>query len=281
LQRDPFNVRYHLGKAIALDHLGRTEQAETAFRRAIATQPDHWLAYNQLAKFLYARGRYAEAADMFEQILVLAPDSFWAYNGLGICRFAMNDDDRAVQCFEKSLSLRETDIAYSNLGTHYFYKRDFENAAKASRKAIEVNDREHRNWANLGAALRWLGKTAESQEAYRRAAEIVEKHLDLNPRSAELLSMCSDYHSGFGDHEKALALAEQALQISPNSAIVLFRTASLFIDAFGDGDTAMRYLQRAVECGFSMKQILSAASMDTLRGRRDFRLLTGLSAADY
>jgi tetratricopeptide (TPR) repeat protein len=63
----------HAARGAALEQLGRTEEAETAFRRAHDLQPDNLLALAGLASTASSHGRHGEARGFAEQVLAVEP----------------------------------------------------------------------------------------------------------------------------------------------------------------------------------------------------------------
>lgn len=63
----------HAARGAALDALGRSEEAELAFRRAMELQPENLLAVAGLASTASRAGRHAEARAFAEQVLAVEP----------------------------------------------------------------------------------------------------------------------------------------------------------------------------------------------------------------
>ena len=64
LSADPGNMRILVNKAIALDLLGRHQDAQSLYRQALAAEPDDPVVINNLALSLMLAGRTHEAADV-------------------------------------------------------------------------------------------------------------------------------------------------------------------------------------------------------------------------
>jgi len=63
----------HAARGAALDALGRSDEAETAFRRAMELQPQNLLAVAGLASVASRAGRHAEARGFAQQVLAAEP----------------------------------------------------------------------------------------------------------------------------------------------------------------------------------------------------------------
>jgi tetratricopeptide (TPR) repeat protein len=78
--------------------------------------------------------------------------------------------DRAITAFRRALRLDDSLAeVHNDLGAAYFQKRWYAEAEACFRKAIERDPRHGVAHANLGAALRALGRIGDSRRAYQRA----------------------------------------------------------------------------------------------------------------
>jgi Flp pilus assembly protein TadD len=78
--------------------------------------------------------------------------------------------DRAITAFRRALRLDDSLAeVHNDLGAVYFQKRWYAEAEACFRKAIERDPRHGVAHANLGAALRALGRIGDSRRAYQRA----------------------------------------------------------------------------------------------------------------
>jgi len=83
LRQRPAEGGYHANLALVLKALGRREEAETAFRRALALKPGQADALNNLANLLSDDGRDAEAETCYREALRSRPDLGVARGGYG------------------------------------------------------------------------------------------------------------------------------------------------------------------------------------------------------
>ena len=84
--------------------------------------------------------------------------------------------------------------AYSNLGTAYFYLHRYPEAITAFEKARSLDDQDYLNWGNLGDALYWSSnRRPESAAAYKRAIELGQSRLQVNPKDATARAFVADY----------------------------------------------------------------------------------------
>ena len=267
---DPDGYR---GLAFAYEHLGRTADAEQTYRLALNLRPDYWGGYNWLGRFLYSQGRYGEAAEMFARVIELAPDNVRGHSNLcGIYIALGRYTDAAAPC-ERSVHIRPTQPAYSNLGTVYFYQHRFPEAAAAYEKAVRLDERLASSWGNLADAYAWQpGKQREAEAAYRKAISLAEEQLKVNPKDAILLSYLAVHRAMVHENSAATASIERALALSPHNADVQLNAAVVACQ-LGDHAKTIFWLTRALQSGASVELVRNYPSFDVLRRSRAFQQL--------
>ncbi|MBM3484647.1 MAG: tetratricopeptide repeat protein, partial [Alphaproteobacteria bacterium] len=79
----PGHADAHASLGLALERLGRTDEAESAFRRALALKPGHADANNGLATLLRARGEASTAITLYQRAIETEPHHLRALDNLG------------------------------------------------------------------------------------------------------------------------------------------------------------------------------------------------------
>jgi eukaryotic-like serine/threonine-protein kinase len=274
---DPSNDAFYTGLAKAYESLGQNDEAEKTYLEAIQLRPQYWVGYGTLGVHYYKQGQYDRALEMFQHVVTLAPDSTRGHSNLGGVLFKLGRTEEAIAAYEESIRLEPNYRAFMNLGTLYFYdKNDFEKAAALFRRALELNDQDHMLWGNLGAALRWL-ELDEFRQTYSRAIQIAEERLKLEKNNARLLAALAEYHAVLGQKEKSLSFLNNALQLAPADAAIMYRAACIYGHRFELPDDAFAWLSRAVHAGYPWKEIEKAPALAVLRNDRRFAELRALS----
>jgi eukaryotic-like serine/threonine-protein kinase len=240
---DPTNDDALVGSGAVEQILGRPDQAEDIYHRAIAIRPEYWRNYNLLGGFYASQAQYAKAEEMFEKVIALAPDSFRGYSNLGGIYILEGRYADAVKALDKSTGIRKTAGALSNLGTANFHMRRFEEAAQAYKDAIEFESSNYVLWGNLAAAHYYGGHRAEAEIEYRKSNQLAIQKLDVNPKDAAVLADVATNHSMLGNRAEAFSYLNRALQLSPRDPETLFTAAQVY-NQFGDQERAIKLMSR-------------------------------------
>jgi TolB-like protein/Flp pilus assembly protein TadD len=265
----------HMGRADVLDLAGRAEEAEAAYKEAIEIDRGYWEGFMALGNFYFGNGRYAEAVEQYQEVIRRTPDNASAFSNIGAAYFLMGDFQSAAEIWLKSLEILPSMSSYANVGAMYYYLGRFEDAVRMFQKAIEIAPDRYVAWGGLGDAMIHMpGRRVEALQAYKKAAELVDQALSVNPGDAEAMSEGARYWAALGDHERAAALIEASSALDPRSYYLYYSKAQVLI-ARGDLALAEESLMRAVELGFQRDLLAVDASLEALKGRPRFEALAG------
>lgn len=253
----------------AYDALDRPGDAEATYRKAVASRPNDWLAYNMLGSFYYGKRRWPDAIAAFKQVIARTPDNTRGYNNLGAAYFGMGSPDEAAAMWERSMSMRPTFPAASNLGLHYYRRGQYADAGRAFEKAVALSPSNHRLWRNLGAALYWApGERDKARSAYERAVQLGEQERQVNPRQAMLQSELADAYSMLGRKTDTLE-AVAAVERLGGDAEAMFNVAGA-CEQVGERALALVWLRKAVAAGYPRESIAQSPGLAALRADPEF-----------
>ena len=259
--------------AAAYQKIGKAAAAEDAYRKALSLRPNYWGVYSAFGIFYFDEARYTEALKMFKQAIKLAPRNYNGYLNLGATYSQLGEYPETVEAFNQSIALQPSPIAYGNLGAAYFYMRRYADSAESLEQALKMDPADWQNWGNLGDTLFQIPtRRAEAKEAYRRAIELAEKRLQVNPRDASILAFSADYYAMLDQKLEATDMLARALQIAPADPDVQFRAAILY-NHFGDREKTIDSLTKSVTAGYSRSVIRATPDFDHLYDDREFRAL--------
>src|SRR6185295_9788908 len=80
----------------------------------------------------------------------------------------------------------------------------------------------------VGQAYYGLGQHEEGKAARRRAAQILEDHLALNPDDTRALIMGAGNLASLGEFDRAYEMANQAVAIDPDDSSLLYNAACTY-----------------------------------------------------
>lgn len=272
VELDPTNDQGYIGLARAYQLLGKLDEAERSYQRVISLRPQYWRGYNLLGIFYLSEAQYDKAAEMFKRVIELAPDAFAGYNNLAA---AYRFQGRYADCIpplERSLAIRPTPAAYSNLATAYFELRQFANAARYYHEATQRGANDYALWGNLGDAYYYGGNRGEATAAYRKALDLAQQQLEVNPRDAEVLGDVAQYYAMLGYRREALSYVDRSLQLGHRNKDLLFN-AALVYDQLGESGVALEWLEKSLAAGFSLQTVRDAPALDNLRSNPRFQEL--------
>lgn len=257
LGTDPGNDTVFRELARTYEVQGEHEKAEEAFQEAIRQKPEYWASYNQLGVFYLFRGRYEDAIAQFDQVVDLAPDNYRGYLNLGNSYFFNEEPEKAREMYEKSMSIKQTYPAASNLGTIYYGEDNFEQAARNYKLALTFNPNDHKLWGNLGSAHYWSTRDREkANEFYRTAIEKAENSLQVNPNNVRTLRSLGGYHAEIGDSVRAIEYLGKAVSkgLKDLSVTDLFMIGAAY-EKLKDRSKALVWIERAVKEGYPISDI--------------------------
>jgi TolB-like protein/Tfp pilus assembly protein PilF len=238
-----------VGLAAALAAGGKLAEAEQSYQQAIAAQPRYPAVHLAYGTFLFTNGRAGEAVVPYEQATMLAPDNQNAFNNLCGAYIHVGDFDKAATACKRSLAIAPGRGSYSNVGTVEYYRGNYAEAAEMFRKAIELTPGDHRLWGNLADALRFASPGGEAAAAYRRAMELAEGELAVNPKHAVNQAQSAYYAVRLGDGDRARRCIDIALAEGNHSNDVHYYVALAEL-GLGNRAAAAAHARRARELGY-------------------------------
>jgi TolB-like protein/Flp pilus assembly protein TadD len=253
LKRRPQDADVRIGLAIALEGQGRRDEAENEYRLAVETEPGYAGTHKALGNFMFRAGRAEEAIAAYRRSVELAPGSASAHSNLGAALMLDNRFEEAAASFEMSLAIEPSRAAHSNLGTLYFYLGRFPDAALEYEKAKVIASSDHTLVGSLADAL-WLieGRRPEAVGMYRRAAELAQQALKINPSDAATWAQLA-YFCGRAADPKCSARAEaRALGLAAEDMYVYYFLALAAADR-GDVAASVASIEQARRLGYPRK----------------------------
>jgi tetratricopeptide (TPR) repeat protein/TolB-like protein len=260
-----------IGLADAHAAAGRSADAERQYKRALALRRDDISAWNKYGFFCYTRGRHEEAAQNFRQVTELAPDWSTGHANLGGAYQALGRYDDALRSYQRSIEIQPSAPAWSNIGTIHYSLGRYDEAVKAFEKASDLAPHDYLIWSNLGDAYRWApGRRNDASRAYTQAVLEARSASGVNPKDALVPAVVAACHAKMGDMTAASREIANALRLDPTNAQVLYY-AAVVAHLRGNTPSAVTWLQRAVDAGYSSDEARRDPEMQSLRDDPSFR----------
>ena len=167
--------------------------------------------------------------------------------------------------WERSLAIRPTFSAASNLGTHYFGGAQYAEAARAFERAVALAPNDLRLWRNLGAALYWApGERDRSRAAYEKVVILADAERKVNPRQPAVVAQLADAHAMLGAKSEALTAAAAVERLGVPDGETAFMLAGVY-EHLGDRVAALSWLKQALDRGYQLETIERSPTMAELR----------------
>jgi tetratricopeptide (TPR) repeat protein len=199
---------------------------------------------NQTGIQFMKEGKWEDAAKAFLEAIEEMPSDPVAYINFGNVLTAVGDSERALNFYDKAISLDDNaTAAYYSKGSLYYDQENFEEARKmfetAMKKGLETGD----NFFMLGMSLAQAGSSRLALPYLQRSTELLkddseanfqyglclaregfineaivslEKAAALNPEHADALYNLGVAYGYKEDAEKALEMFNRALEIQPD-----------------------------------------------------------------
>src|SRR5437867_472460 len=245
-------------RGVALDGLGRHEDAIDAYTRAMRRSPTYEVAAYNLGNAFAQLGQFEEAVVAYDRALAIKPDyadalydkalvlarmgrGKAAWNNKGFTFFMLGIHEEALACYERALAINPAyKQAWYNKGYTFHGINRLEDAVTAYEKAIELDQQDEVLWNNLGNALYNLGR-------YERSIPYFERALEVNPNYDHAWMAKAESRHHLGRLEEARDALNNALIL--NGAFDeawVFR--GLILEEMGNAFEAERCYEEALQC---------------------------------
>jgi serine/threonine protein kinase/tetratricopeptide (TPR) repeat protein/TolB-like protein len=194
-------VYYRLGNVYMSK--GDMPHAIEAFQKAVQLNPYYWINENSLGVAYFQIGEYDKALETFKQVSTLEPDVNAGYENAGNVLVQQAKYSEAVPYLQRALAIEPNAGAYSNLGTAYFFMKQYAESAQAFEKAVALNANDTQLAVNLGDAYRALGQTDKAHAAYQQAISAGYKELQTNPQDTSVLAEVALSYANLGKPQDA------------------------------------------------------------------------------
>lgn len=195
---------------------GLTNEAVRELQMALQFAPNP-KGYNYLGQLLQQLERFDEAARNYRKAIAMNPNYYMALNNLAQVLFQMDHVEEARTWAERALRLNPRfPEAYITLGTYYMRAGRDSDAIATFRRGLNLT----RGVLPIAQRLAWLLATSTHAELRhgRKAVQLAEAVCEKNNyQDAESLDVLAAAYAETGQFPKAIATAQKALKLADSS----------------------------------------------------------------
>lgn len=152
-------------------YVKRYHEAERSFLRARSIK-DESCASCGLGMTYAALGRYDDAEKAFKRAVVLDEKDVCAYKELGRMYYDLRKYPEAIIVFKRLSEFSPSINTYLYLGNSYVYAEEYETGADVYKKAIGLDPKNALAHLQLGVAYHYLDRREEALIEYKEAAKL-------------------------------------------------------------------------------------------------------------
>jgi serine/threonine-protein kinase len=252
-----------MGMASAFERMGRRTDAEKTYQTAASMRPEYWDGYNSLGVFYLRQRRYPEAVAQFTHVIELTPDNAAGYSNRGAAYSNMKEFAKAERDLQTSISHGPSYGAYVNLGFLYSDQKRYTEYAAMTEKALQLNDKDFRVWANLASAYRALGETDKARAASAKKLERLEAAVLVQPKDPIVQSALGISYAEQKLKDKAIPHIQAAVTLAPKNPQVLLNAGEAYED-LGDRRQALEMVQKSLKNGYTADRVKNNPAFSNL-----------------
>ncbi|KAK0210591.1 hypothetical protein DFS33DRAFT_1294196 [Desarmillaria ectypa] len=206
--------------------------AERAFKALRTSDPYRLWDMEVYSTLLWYLQSHVELSFLAQELLNINPRSAQAWIAIGNLFSLQKDRPQALTCFKRAAQM-DPSCAYAfTLSGHESIDEDVDKAINFFQSALRVDPRHYNAWYGLGSCYLRMSKIRLAEYHYRKANAI-------HPNNAVLLGCVGMAVERRGDRKTALQIFNEAIDISPENALVRYRRAKILI--------SMKKYERAIE----------------------------------
>ena len=251
---------------------GQTAEEIEALKQAAVLNPLCWQPENLLGNAYFRNGDWDNALAAYKKVTELGPDTSLGYENVADVYLTQGKYEESVPYYLKALQIDPFYSVYSNLGTAYFFLKQYANAIEMFEKAAAFNRGDATLMVNLADAYRYEGKPERASAAYRKSIALGQQELKTNPRNATVLAEMALAYANLGNARHAAASIKEARSIEPDNINLIYSEAEIRALA-GDTAGALRALELALDRHYPVALVLEDPDLSSIRSTPEFKSL--------
>jgi tetratricopeptide (TPR) repeat protein len=166
----------HINLSITYERLNRLDDALNSAKLGLRYAPDSTRAYNQLCGVYFLQKNFSIATDCYKKLDQLLPNNAEVQSQLGASLIRMGQGDKAIEMLEQVVVRTPLYAhAHNTIGFAYFKKKRYADAAKAFKRAVEIDPASVLYRFNLGISQALIQNKSGALTQYNALREIAPK----------------------------------------------------------------------------------------------------------
>lgn len=291
LKSFPDDANFMCMSAQALTRLQRYDEAQKRLERAIKLYPKFDRGYDACGDLFLAQGKLDDAVKAYQHTLKINPGRQQTQVKLSQAFAHIGEEEKSEdlkeQFFESNQSFKEIDKAVE------LEKEEKFEEAESIYRAVLLKEPDNvtamRHWAALGSKKRFyeeaeillkravekapdyshawhdLFKVQQDQDKYEESIETANMLIKLEPTSPRPVTLLAAAYASSGDHQKAINLYDQALELAPNHVSAMCGKGNS-CRTFGRSEDAIAAFRKSIETNpYHAEPYWSLANLKTFK----------------
>ncbi len=211
---------------------GKQDAGIKILKEIIKERKDIDSAYKNLAFIYLGKGNTKEAIVILEQGLNALPSNYEIFIEYMRLLISAQQYDKVISSFKK-MNIREAEhdpAIWNNLGIAYSKKSNFEEAIKAYKMSLSLDDKLPETNNNIATAYYFYALQSGDSFLFSRSFEYYKKAIELDPEYAAPYYGLGNAYKKARNLEGAIYCWEKALEVDPNFSKALFALATSYLN---------------------------------------------------
>ena len=262
----------YLGRGISWADRMELDKAIADFNKAIATIPNHDLAYYNRGKAYLDKGDFDRAITDFDRAISIYPSFCEAYCNRGLAHKNMGSYKLAISDCNKAIELNPREVsAYVTRGNTYNELGDYDRAIMDYTKTIAMMPNHTKAICNRGGAYAKKGD-------HDRAVKDFDKVITIDPTMAEAYINRGNLYILTGNPDLAITDCTKGISLNANSSLAYFNRGLAYCH-IRDDTHAIADFDKAIAIDPKMTEAYINRGASYCRKEDDDRAITDFNKA--
>ena len=246
-KRESARVYYNLGNAYF--ELGKSEEASSAYLRALEFDDKLKVASFNLARTYIEAGKYSEALRLLDKMLEKDSENTVVHSAKGYCLFRFGDYDKAAESYLNVITINPADQdALFNYALIMTEIGNYETAVEKFAELKNTNPEDEFLTAKIDFAV---GRVYYLQKNYDKSLEYFEPVYEKNPDHEGVSGYLFEIYKNKKYYGKMVETGKKLLEKDKDNKELLFDISKVLLLEIEDHDEGLDYFRKAVESGFN------------------------------